>query len=309
MAGLVYNDSRFKQYDYRVWVYVSQVFDLKKIGRSIICQLPAEGAQQNINELHMVYQCLDNLLPGKKILIVLDDVWEKDDYELEKLKSMLHVDKEGSMIDVIVTTRTECIANKICTNEPYKLQPLEDDVCWDIIKRSSGFEDKNNKEKLEQIGLDIAKKCGGVALAAQALGYMLKSKDLHGWSEMNNSDIWNEPSEVDNSKYMKVLPSLKLSYERMLPILRLCFSYCAIFPKGDDINKNDLVHQWVALGFIKKPSEGKEYIKQLLGMSFLQHSKLPSVSYYVIFLFRLLLRELLLFLCTAHNALRNSILK
>ncbi|GJN24298.1 hypothetical protein PR202_gb12032 [Eleusine coracana subsp. coracana] len=278
LAGLVYNDNQFKQYDYRVWVYVSQVFNLNKIGRSIISQLPAEADQQNTNELHMIYQCLDNLLPGKKILIVLDDIWEEDDYELEKLKSMLHVDKEGSMVDVIVTTRTECVANKICTNESYKLQPLKDDVCWDIIKRSSRFEDKSNKEKLEHIGLDIAKKCGGVALAAQALGYVLKSKDLHGWSEMNNSDIWNESSEVDNSQYLKVLPSLKLSYERMLPILRLCFSYCAIFPKGNDINEDDLIHQWVSLGFINKPLDGKEYIRQLLGMSFLQHSKLPLIS-------------------------------
>ncbi|GJN10487.1 hypothetical protein PR202_ga28585 [Eleusine coracana subsp. coracana] len=278
LAGLVYNDNQFKQYDYRVWVYVSQVFNLNKIGRSIISQLPAEADQQNTNELHMIYQCLDNLLPGKKILIVLDDIWEEDDYELEKLKSMLHVDKEGSMVDVIVTTRTECVANKICTNESYKLQPLKDDVCWDIIKRSSRFKDKSNKEKLEHIGLDIAKKCGGVALAAQALGYVLKSKDLHGWSEMNNSDIWNESSEVDNSQYLKVLPSLKLSYERMLPIPRLCFSYCAIFPKGNDINEDDLIHQWVSLGFINKPLDGKEYIRQLLGMSFLQHSKLPLIS-------------------------------
>jgi len=120
--------------------------------------------------------------------------------------------------------------------------------------------------------LELAKKCGGVALAAQALGYMLQSKDLPGWAEINNSDIWNESSE-DNGG---VLPSLKLSYERMPPQLRICFSYCAIFPKGHNITQDDLIHQWIALGFIK-PSIGKEYIRQLLGMSFLQVSKLPKV--------------------------------
>jgi DNA-binding XRE family transcriptional regulator len=112
-----------------------------------------------------------------------------------------------------------------------------------------------------------------VALAAQALGAMLeKLEDLDEWTEINNSDIWNESLE-DNDR---VLPSLKISYERMHPKLRICFSYCAIFPKGHNIAKDDLIHQWIALDFIK-PSEGKQYIRQLLGMSFLQVSKLPKV--------------------------------
>jgi hypothetical protein len=187
--------------------------------------------------------------------------------------------KKGSMVDVLVTTRSETIAKNICTHdEPQKLQPLEDLVCWDIIKRNSGFEHKSNKQNLEQIGLNFAKKCGGVPLAAQALGYTLNPEDLAGWLEINKNNIWNNQSaEV-------VLPSLRLSYERMLPILRLCFSYCAIFPKGHDINEDDLIYQWISLDFSEKPSDGQKYIKQLLGMSFLQYSKLKrsAVSYYII---------------------------
>ena len=30
LAQLVFNDAQFKEYDHRVWVYVSQVFDMKK---------------------------------------------------------------------------------------------------------------------------------------------------------------------------------------------------------------------------------------------------------------------------------------
>ncbi|KAL6868309.1 hypothetical protein ACP4OV_015154 [Aristida adscensionis] len=275
LAQLVYKDSRSKEYDYQAWVYVSREFDLKKIGRSIISQISTGGGQQNTDTLQMINRCLDSLLPDKKILVVLDDIWEKKESELDKLKTMLH-SRKGSLVDVIVTTRSEYIAQSICTNEPYMLPPLKDPMCWNIIKKYSNYENKSNKEQLEQIGLDIAKKCGGVALAAQALGYMLKSKDLYGWSEMNDSFFWNDKSSgVDNSQENNVLNSLMLSYQWMPPILRLCFSYCAIFPKGREIIEDDLIHQWVALDFIK-PSEGKECLKQLLGMSFLQHSKLPS---------------------------------
>jgi hypothetical protein len=202
----------------------------------------------------LINQCLDNLLCGKKVLIVLDDLWEKKGTELAKL-------------------RNEDIARNVSNsnNEPYMLQPLKDDACWDIIKIFSKFADKNNRERLEQIGRDIAKKCRGVPLAAQALGYMLHSKDLDGWAEINNSDIWNEACDDNDG----VLPSLKLSYESMQPELRICFSFCAIFPRGHNIAEDDLIHQWIALGFIK-PSKGEEYFTQLLGMSFLQVSKLPT---------------------------------
>ncbi|XP_034568628.1 uncharacterized protein [Setaria viridis] len=273
LAQLIYNDAQFKKYDHRIWVYVSRDFSLNKIGSSIISLIPTEGGRQNRDTLEAINQCLDNLLGGKKVLIVLDDLWEEKDTELGKLRSMLQVGKKGTTIDVIVTTRKEDIARKVSTCTPYKLQPLNDYTCWEIIKRYSRFEDQHYQERLEKIGLDIAKKCGGVALAAQTLGYMLQSKDLSGWIEINNSDIWNESFE-DNGG---VLPSLKLSYERMQPQLRICFSYCAIFPKGHNISKDDLIHQWIALGFIK-PSKGKEYTRQLLGMSFLQVSKLPKTS-------------------------------
>jgi hypothetical protein len=39
------------------------------------------------------------------------------------------LNKNGNMVDVLVTTREESIANKICTNRAYMLQPLKDNVC------------------------------------------------------------------------------------------------------------------------------------------------------------------------------------
>ncbi|CAD6255401.1 unnamed protein product [Miscanthus lutarioriparius] len=237
LAQLVYNDGQFKQYDHRVWVYVSQDFNLNKIGSSIISQLQPQG-HQNMCIQQVINQCLESLLCGKKVLVVLDDLWEERTAELDKLRTMLHI--KDSKVDAIVTTRKEDIARKVCTSEPYRLQTLEDDKCWEIIKRYSKFELKSDQEKMGQIGLDIARKCGGV---------MLRSiDDLSVWKEINNSDIWNGSSEDCD-----VLPSLKLSYERMPPQLRICFSYCAIFPKGHNIVEDDLVQQWIALDFTEQP--------------------------------------------------------
>nr|XP_045084734.1 putative disease resistance protein RGA1 [Aegilops tauschii subsp. strangulata] len=275
MAQLVFKDSHFKEYS-RVWVYVSQKFDLNKIGNSIISQL------SNCNSQHTDPQMVENnvqrLFSGKKILIILDDLWEMEAEKLERLKTMLELG-EGSNVVAVVTTREEYIAQKIQTLEPYKLTPLGDDICWTIIKDKTSFDARTNNAQLELIGKDIAKKCGGMALAAQSIGYMLYSmKSVDQWVSVNNSEFWHVLASEESSSH-QVHASLLLSYRSMGSYLKLCFGYCAVFPKGHKISKEELVHQWIALGLVK-PSKtfsdiqtSESYINHLLGMSFLEHPK------------------------------------
>uniref|UniRef100_A0A453MB62 Disease resistance protein RGA3 n=1 Tax=Aegilops tauschii subsp. strangulata TaxID=200361 RepID=A0A453MB62_AEGTS len=276
MARLVFNDPQFREYS-RVWVYVSQTFDLKKIGNSIISQLSVSDSQPT--ELEMIGNSLKRLLFGKKVLIIFDDLWEREQTELEKLKNMLKPG-EGSKVVAVVTTREENIAQKIQTVEPYKLAPLTDDICWAIIKDKTSFDARTDRAQLEMIGKDIAKKCGGMALAAQSIGYMLDyMKSSDEWVSVNNSEFWDVLASKEFSPH-QVHASLLLSYRSMGSYLKLCFVYCAIFPKGHWIAKEALVHQWVALGLVEPPMASSynqhstdRYINQLLGMCFLEHPK------------------------------------
>ncbi|XP_014754554.1 putative disease resistance protein RGA3 isoform X2 [Brachypodium distachyon] len=279
LAKMIYNSNQFKEYS-QVWVYVSQTFDLKKIGNSVISQLSEKESQYT--GAQMIQSSLSKLLADKKILIVLDDLWEDMESHLDNLKAMLRVGK-GSKVVVIVTTRDEHIAKKMSTIEPHKLAPLTDDMCWSIIKQKSDFESRDDNKELEQIGMEIAMKCKGVALAAQSLGHMLHSVTFGEWESVRNSHIW-DVSTSEEAPSTHVLASLSLSYSVMPPYLKLCFSYCAIFPKGCKIVKDDLIHQWVSLGFVEPPDVfsswllGERYIRQLLGLSFLQNSKSPSTT-------------------------------
>ncbi|KAG2562756.1 hypothetical protein PVAP13_8KG290700 [Panicum virgatum] len=181
-AKLICNDTNFTSY-HRVWVHVSQRFDLNKICDSIISQLPDMENQTNNG------QCLVKLFSGKKTLIVLNDLWEDNAFQLEGLKDKLGSGDRINTI-VLVTTRSEYVARKTCANfEPYKIKCLTNDMCWEIIKRKSGFEARDDKEHLIVTGREIALKCGGVALAAQSLGFMLKSMTVDQWKEVKDSDI------------------------------------------------------------------------------------------------------------------------
>jgi hypothetical protein len=239
-----------------------------------------------VTEKQMIHNHLRKLLGSKKILIILDDLWERNPDTLKNLKAMLRLGG-GSMVTVIVTTRDEAIAREICHSvEPYKLDTLTVKMCWAIIKQKTGFKDRVDKKQLKHIGREIATKCGGVALAAQSLGYTLNGKTSDEWESVRDNYIWDVSSSKDpSSRNHEVLASLLLSYTHMPEWLKLCFSYCAVFPKGHLILKYDLIFQWIALGLTEQSSIFdsmqlcEKYITQLLGMSFLQYSKTqPLVS-------------------------------
>jgi len=283
-ARLIYNDPMFNCYS-QVWVHVSQRFDSNKIYKSIILQL--SGKESLANESEMIHSCLKKLLRGKKILIVLDDLWEDNQFLLQELKDMLYHDE--SNITILVTTCSVRVAKRICTNlQAHKILPLTNDMCWDIIKQRSGFKDRNDKEQLMGIGREIAQKCGGVALAALSLGFTLRSMNFDEWMKVKDSDIWNEPVSKDLFLPNHVLASLMLSYSYMSPCLKPCFTYCATFPKGHNIVKDDLIYQWIALDFVK-PTKllsnmelCERYIVQLLGLSFFQQQVSPKVCHFCI---------------------------
>lgn len=161
---------------------------------------------------------------------------------------------------------------------------MSNDSCWIIIKQKSGFDSRDDKQEVEQIGKDIAVKCGGVPLAAKSLGHMLKQLTSDQWESVRKSTTWNISASSEDTD--SVLSSLRLTYSYMPSRLKLCFAYCAIFPKGHKMVKDDLIHQWNSLGFIEATDIfsteqlGEKYISHLLGLSFLEYSRLHnSVSY------------------------------
>jgi hypothetical protein len=261
------------KFDVKAWVHVSMDFDLKKIITAIIYQV--EGRTPPSNTLQDLVSQLDSILDGKLYLIVLDDLWEEERYNLERLMNMLKSGNVGSKI--IVTTRKEDVARKLSTThspyfrtvEPIKLEDLSPDECWYIMKPPNL--ENGQVIELADIGKEIALRCSGVPLVAKALGYVMRKHCIReAWSEIRRSNILD--IKDDNKGILK---GLMLSCYQLPPELKLCFMYCSIFPKNYDIDHDRLIQQWVALGFIQD-SDGQplqkidqEYVDVFLGMSFL----------------------------------------
>ncbi|KAF7083519.1 hypothetical protein CFC21_087301 [Triticum aestivum] len=271
LAQLVFNDRRANDevFDLRIWVSMSVDFSLRRLIQPIAS---ATKLKRDLTSLEAIANFLSETFTGKKYLLVLDDVWSESQEEWERLKLLLKDGKRGSKI--MVTTRSRKVAMMVRTVPPFVLEGLSDDDCWELFKGKAFEEGEEHMHpKLVKLGKGIVQKCGGVPLAAKALGSMLRFKrNEESWIAVKDSEIWQLDKEDT------ILPSLKLTYDQMPPGLKQCFAYCASFPRNYEIDRDKLIQRWIALGFIEPTKYGcqsvfdqaNDYFEHLLWMSFLQ---------------------------------------
>ncbi|XP_078158158.1 disease resistance protein RGA2-like [Carex rostrata] len=247
LAQLVYNDPKVKEYfNLQLWICVSEEFNIGRLIKSIIelvngeCNLP-------IDNMELLQRRLREILTGKKYVLVLDDVWNDNVSEWERLKALLECGDSGSV--VIVTTRNDRVAEIMCTMESCKLGCLGEEDSWSLFQKRAFS--KGVKEELVEIGRKLVQNCGGLPLAIKTLGSLMSYKsEVQEWRDiLKESIIWEQMSGKD-----EVLPVLRLSYDSLPSYMKQCFAFCAVFPKDHVMEKEKLVHYWMAHGFI--PSNG-----------------------------------------------------
>ncbi|PKU68931.1 Disease resistance protein RGA2 [Dendrobium catenatum] len=251
----VYKDDEItKEFDFRMWVCVSNNFDVKKVIADMLESLKKE--RPRLETLGELQGCLEEEVMSKKFLLVLDDIWEEDDEKdknkWEDVLAPLAYGGFGSKI--LVTTRTDSVALmfvKVIKKKEkiVKLEGLEEDECLELLNSHAfaGVENPpDDHKKLSAIAREIVKKLLGSPLAAKVIGGVLKDNldDKH-WRIVLESNLLDQNS---------IHSILRLSYIVLPNHLRNCFAFCCMFPQDHTYHKDDLVRMWIALGFIQ-PSQ------------------------------------------------------
>uniref|UniRef100_A0A2N9ITQ7 Rx N-terminal domain-containing protein n=1 Tax=Fagus sylvatica TaxID=28930 RepID=A0A2N9ITQ7_FAGSY len=96
LAQYVYNDEKVKKcFDLKLWVCVSDSFELKIIVKKIIAS--ATGKAPVNLEIDQLQSQLRGKIDQKKYLLVLDDVWNEDPEKWDSLKDLLMGGSKGQM--------------------------------------------------------------------------------------------------------------------------------------------------------------------------------------------------------------------
>ncbi|WCJ17845.1 Disease resistance protein RGA2 [Euphorbia peplus] len=266
LAKLVYNDERVITHNHkRIWVCVSDPFDEIRIAKEILESL--QGAAGNLVGLPNIMEKIQESLKEKRVLVVLDDVWNEDPNKWKQLKDCLKSCLPGSR--VLVTTRNEKVGRIMGCLESniFRIGLLSEEECWELFCMIA-FSSQSNQEKinLERTGREIVGRCRGLPLAVRTMAGLLQFKRSSlEWQSVLDSELW-ELEEVERD----VLALLWLSYYDLPSPIKQCFLYCAVFPKDYRMEKDELIELWMAHGYIKATKTtdmemiGEEYFQNLV---------------------------------------------
>ncbi|XP_027119741.1 putative disease resistance protein RGA3 [Coffea arabica] len=277
LARKVFNDPNIeKHFDKRIWVCVSEDFNSNRLFGMILQSL--QGREPEAKDREARVKQLKALLGGKKYLLVLDDVWNKESTLWNDFLGSLKGTSQEMGSWILVTTREQQVATitRISSPQDCSLKQLSDDQCWLILKENA-FVGGEVPVGLQDIGLKIAQRCRGLPLAASVLGGMLHNKGPDEWQSLESG--LQSLGGDENSYVTKIL---KLSFDHLPhPSLKKCFAYCSIFPQDFEMERNQLIQLWAAEGFLNpNPREkmcmeevGKMYFNILLDSNLFQDAE------------------------------------
>ncbi|KAF7105515.1 hypothetical protein CFC21_106318 [Triticum aestivum] len=273
LAQFVHNDQRVKHhFELVIWTCVSDKFIVEEIIRSVIqvatlnkCELTDKEALQ---------KKLGEVLGKKRYLLVLDDVWNEDRQKWDDMRSFL-CSHAGSRSAIIVTSRSNQVASIMGTLPPHQISLLDEDQSWEIFKRKAFGMEVEKKEELISVAKSIVHKCKGLPLAIKTIAALLRSKHHSQWFSVLHSDVWKD----DILTATGIIPALKLSYDHLSSEAKLCFSFCAIFPKDSPMDKDTLIQLWMANDFIASETRGQQIFDVLVWRCFLQDVEIKEDAY------------------------------
>lgn len=268
-------------FDIIVWAHVSDnTFSATRITKKIL-----EGVTRNrpnADSLEALQQLLkEQLNPNKnpkKLLLILDDVWEDSRREeWEKLMAPLQISQRGSRI--LLTTRMQSVADMVTSVMRSKkkylhLGGLDEDENFELFQKFV-FEDMKAEDytHLLPIAKNVVKKFQGCPLVTKiAGGYLKENVPNEQFWENLNTQLEQLNGELD----IIITTVLRSSYRHLPEDLQLCFRYCSIFPKDCMFKKDELVKMWMGSGLIRqveggieRPEDiGERYLAQLTRKSF-----------------------------------------
>jgi len=138
LAQMVFNDQRvIEHFHPKIWICVSEDFNEKRLIKEIVESI--EEKSLGDMDLAPLQKKLQDLLNGKKYLLVLDDVWNEDQDKWAKFRQVLKIGASGA--SVRTTTCLEKVGSIMGTLQPYELSNLSQEDCWSLfIQRAFGQE-------------------------------------------------------------------------------------------------------------------------------------------------------------------------
>ncbi|GAU41204.1 hypothetical protein TSUD_128800 [Trifolium subterraneum] len=279
------NKDVIAHFDCRVWITVSQTYDVEELLRDMLLKLykqKGDNPPQNINQMDQrsLTEELTNYLKQKRYVVVFDDVWSEKFWD--GIKFAVIDNKSGSKIFITTWKEKVLVSCKISSfTKVLNLQPLTPEQSLKLFnKRAFKFEYGGCcPEELIGIANEIVQKCQGLPLAIVAIGGLLSTKEKHVFEWQRFSENLSAELKKD-THLMGIKEVLGLSYDDLPYYLKSCLLYFGMYAEDYEVKSTRVIRQWIAEGFVKEErgktleEVAKGYLTELIHRSLVQVSSL-----------------------------------
>ncbi|XP_059653414.1 probable disease resistance protein At4g27220 isoform X2 [Cornus florida] len=225
----------------------SQNPDLKKIqGKLADCLNLTLDRESEEGRAGQLYNRLKN---GKKILVILDDVWD-DKNTLKKIGIPADTDDNSMGCKILLTSRSLEVCKKMGFEKNFPIGLLSEAEAWHLFKRTVG--DFIEADALHPIAQQVCRECDHLPLAICAVGGALSGSDhMPTWNDALEQLKHCRGYKIDGVE-QKVYSCIEWSYKYLkLADVRSCFLHCSLFPEDTEIPIDWLVTLGVGTKFLE----------------------------------------------------------
>ncbi|XP_042499191.1 disease resistance protein At4g27190-like isoform X3 [Macadamia integrifolia] len=279
-------------FDEVLMVTVSQDLILKKIHDDIAENLGFK--LEEANESVRARRLLVRIAQEKRILIILDDLW--DPLTLTEVgipyedREDIGNDVRGFKCCVIIATRFIEVCDQMNTQYNVEVKVLPEADAWQLFRTSAG--DCVDSTVFHEVAREVVKECGGLPVALVTIGKALRNKDQIVWLDAVTQLKKSIPSRIPD--IFEDIENMKEAKNRLHTVLdtlkRSCF-LLNVDEKEGCVRMHDIVRD-VAIsiasleehGFVVKAGIGlkewpkMEILRKCKRLSLMQNkiSKLPE---------------------------------
>ncbi|XP_077223703.1 disease resistance protein At4g27190-like [Tasmannia lanceolata] len=232
-------------FDAIVMVTVSKDVKLKIIQEEIAKKLGMELKEEI--ESTRESELRRKLMHVKKLLIILDDLWER----LDIVKIGIPYSAENKWCKILLTSRSLDICRLMGSQVHIPVNLLLEDESWDLFRGKVG--DVVDCQSLQDVARKAAQECRGLPLALVTLGGALSgNNNLSVWENAVTELKRSDPVYIEGME-KEVYQSLRISFSHLkTEELKQCFLFCALFPEDFEIPADRMIRYLIAEGILVK---------------------------------------------------------
>ncbi|CAJ2663191.1 unnamed protein product [Trifolium pratense] len=208
---------------------------------------------EDCNESERNKKLWSRLTNGDKILVILDDVWDRGPpLDFETIGIPERDNHKGCR--VLVTSRSKITFHKMDCDKTIELDDLSKEDAWIMFKRYAGISDSSSKKLIDK-ARKIAKECKQLPIAISVIASSLKGQQNreHEWDVTLNS--LKQPVSMHGvvDDMVGIYNCLKISYDNLKDEkAKGLFLLCSVFREDEENSIEVLTRLCIGVGLLRE---------------------------------------------------------